>query len=70
MFEIGSCVRYVGASPDTERRSQGRVGTVRHLATWQGTVGAHPPTACVTWSASVNDWSYVLMGELVLVPKA
>jgi hypothetical protein len=43
MIEIGSRVRYVGASAGTEQRTQGRVGTAPRLATRQGMGGTNPP---------------------------
>jgi hypothetical protein len=66
IIEIGSRVRYIGASAGTEQRSHGRVGTVRRLATWEGMVGKNPPTARVAWSEAAGDWNHVLLSELVL----
>lgn len=66
MIEIGSRVRYIGASVGTEQRSHGRVGTVRRLATWEGRVGKNPPTARVAWSEAADDWNHVLLSELAL----
>ena len=70
IIEIGSRVRYVGASAGTEQRSHGRVGTVRNLATWEGMIGRNSPTARVSWSEAADDWNHVLLSELVLAPAS
>ncbi len=67
-INVGAHVRYIGASAGTQQRSHGRVGTVLHLATWEGRIGAYPATARVAWSDGPDDWNHVLLSELATEP--